>query len=1099
MGIFDSLGSWIKKKINDVNNIVAHSSSGGSSSKNEAPASNRSAGGASFVGRPKINKLVDLGKKDAVKAKDLSSDLPETNDLTSKLSAALQDKLQEVEDTKEERHSGVGPSYLKLNDAEYLKGKAMDEAARLGGKDFFIDSDDESQAETPKKEISSISPQKISLDEAKDLSSEVEQDQQGPSINMVDYLKAKAADPGESDEEEILEVPKADEVVANAPTNMLDKFEALRNLPVTELEEETGKYPDANDLINNVSSKIDMLHNLPISEVQEDVDTAPEAEDLFDLKKYSHIEESPEDRMVRLALDRDVDPEITQAALEHLKSYAPSVDMTDDDIFPVTQEAPKDKIDLSFLKDLPDNLKNVSTSKTGVDKTINNDELDDALEAAKESSDPLMYLKSIIDKDLDSADDKSTKVSDLLQDATDVDEPYKDFSSKLGSDNPRTIDDLYEDTSSTLFDVDPERNKNLEAAFQKQNKDNGYENTDPFQTKGSWMDLLKEGLGKKSDAFDVGQDATGDVLLRMGNDNVRDDLAELYGEGSDLENEAVSRRRETAVDDGSPDKENRTSMYMTKDQAKWYADNGYYGDVTSEDLDSLPDETILDKSIEAKERGFTGIWSPDEDARLHYLNESTLAMPSNVGAELADFRDSHSPYTMSYTDEEGNSYTVKGKDIEGYPITDKLLGEDTIKSVDEISPEDYDNGTLYEQIDSIPLDNGERLDVPEKYLFSHFVADTYDDPDILHFDLPETGDIYVQRNDVLVSGLAKTNNAADASIWAPNITVGEQTLPYDVFLEFAQGASEESPNIDYDFGPMNINKPKHFLGNLLDKEASSTGTEHTKLNKEDLLPNMVDIAASSSPYFLPQTSIPYALSNAYKSLAGIDPHQAKRKGANGPVVIMPRMSKEDEAQDIEDNNRRIKESSLAEALMPLTEYGLGRIGPGHLGDRIFDLGSKTGKPGIIPAKLGRYSFLPATSWMTGTLGEGAEEIGGNVFEEMAGQGLDSWYGNPLLDEDGNPIMVGGTEKKDPNTSAEDRWANFWEDAPEAFAGGALLGGAFGVPSIPSTIRDTLGLAVENKERKNRGMKPRKMVRAEDVELPAEMQKRYDDAKNEGSK
>ena len=140
--------------------------------------------------------------------------------------------------------------------------------------------------------------------------------------------------------------------------------------------------------------------------------------------------------------------------------------------------------------------------------------------------------------------------------------------------------------------------------------------------------------------------------------------------------------------------------------------------------------------------------------------------------------------------------------------------------------------------------------------------------------------------------------------------------------------------------------------------------------------------------------------------------------------------------------------------MPLTEFGLGNIGKSAL---------KMAKP--VKKWLEKH---PVADYVTGTVGEGIEEIPGNVMEEATNSGFTkSWYEDYLRDDDGNILRdtVGNPLKAqtdnrflDINTGGGDdgvvdgnRAGNFADDAPGAFEGGALLGGVLGLPGLASGV------------------------------------------------
>ena len=173
--------------------------------------------------------------------------------------------------------------------------------------------------------------------------------------------------------------------------------------------------------------------------------------------------------------------------------------------------------------------------------------------------------------------------------------------------------------------------------------------------------------------------------------------------------------------------------------------------------------------------------------------------------------------------------------------------------------------------------------------------------------------------------------------------------------------------------------------------------------------------------------------------------------------------------------------------MPLTEELAGPLSGHSLVEKIPALSKFSGKLGELPKTAGIGRLLGTAG--LGAVGEGAEELVGNVFDELSGQGM-SAFGNPttpdgerLLDDAGNPVRdADGNYKfvdangepirlmsdevghvyKDSSTPFPERLRNYLDpsDLVNAFAGGALVDTVMQGPGVllrtPGAIRNTMG-------------------------------------------
>lgn len=282
-------------------------------------------------------------------------------------------------------------------------------------------------------------------------------------------------------------------------------------------------------------------------------------------------------------------------------------------------------------------------------------------------------------------------------------------------------------------------------------------------------------------------------------------------------------------------------------------------------------------------------------------------------------------------------------------------------------------------------------------------------------------------------------------------------------------------NVAYDYTLMN--KPRTLMksgGQLLNEDYS--------LNWDDVLPGSIDMTLGSLPISFEQIAWPYSITQALsKSASGLE--------ANGydsftdSDVAMSGKIDEDTGKFTNTASDVDKIAAVTgNTLVPLTENIAGNV---------------SGRS-LIPALSGDIPMNPTMrqlgkAWLLGNLGEGIEEIPGNLFDELTSY-ADKAYGMPIDPDTGEPLVVRKTpfgplepvkkangsykfvdkrtgepetEKydsmghiyKDPNTSFADRAQNFLNgpDILNALAGGYSVGSWMSAPNlmlVPSAIRNT---------------------------------------------
>jgi len=211
-----------------------------------------------------------------------------------------------------------------------------------------------------------------------------------------------------------------------------------------------------------------------------------------------------------------------------------------------------------------------------------------------------------------------------------------------------------------------------------------------------------------------------------------------------------------------------------------------------------------------------------------------------------------------------------------------------------------------------------------------------------------------------------------------------------------------------------------------------------------LAPATADLLLGSAPLFFKSTAWPMAASNAVTAAQGLDPRHYDP--INGTYMRLAGKDP-DTGEDLM-NGERYLSNIILSGLVPATEHIAGFIGGsgGVLGKPLQNLLQKRGAPGSIRAGVD-------------ILGEGAEEVVANLWENYQMQGLKNWFADNLYqkDEEGNVVVdpitkeplvkldTSGHEMYDPNTAPVKRFLNALAEVPENLIAGSYLGGGLGAP------------------------------------------------------
>ena len=461
-----------------------------------------------------------------------------------------------------------------------------------------------------------------------------------------------------------------------------------------------------------------------------------------------------------------------------------------------------------------------------------------------------------------------------------------------------------------------------------------------------------------------------------------------------------------AIDDGRS-ASSREALFMTGEQyLKYRNDFGLPG----RDVDKIDPNKIYSKQDEQDQYGFIPYITSDESlSRFH--DEAAPHALSNVFNHLANARRENTDFEVDFDGQkmsgknliqQGNLWWQRnvGKSQEAEAITDQSKIDENSVPYTYVLTDSAGN----EVVAKSPLVNAYMDEEGHPIM-------VFEDGDVWTFD---------DQEDVDRSLGERPSQEGDYTAYWKNL---EPLKLDDGTIIRADKAEELLNNNNWenyaDYGPNNFNKPY-----IEDPFAEGA-----------FLPWITDVALGSVPYFFKPTAAAQGLGNAAASYTGFNP--GYQDYLNGTYSML---------SDAPTREQQVS-ATLGSLAMPITEHLWGNIGSNFIS-----------KPLMKALKVNEADINPLIRFGLGSVGEGLEEIPGNIVEPLQqGSGLSGWYANDMyLDENGNLTTEDTGRKaydsqghaiKNTDTDIVSRFRNFGEDIPLAFIGGATLGGTLGAPAI----------------------------------------------------
>lgn len=561
-------------------------------------------------------------------------------------------------------------------------------------------------------------------------------------------------------------------------------------------------------------------------------------------------------------------------------------------------------------------------------------------------------------------------------------------------------------------------------------------------------------------------------------ENIRNDmkaagLDDDWQHSSDELSDAWKQHQEESIDDGTMSYSNLTSNWVTGKQLKAQVAAGLTP-LYDMDLDDVDDNRVYSKRDLQLNNGYTP-YLPDGASMQNLVEQNAMGMPSKIESAIANSRENMTSYDMTVDDQ-----TVNSKDFDRNKAYKWLTDPSTMN---EYTWTNRDGFVWYPNTDQFAIaDDGNIMVGEENPETEEFVLGKITGagrPGFLLADgTPITFDDVDEMNAFIASydNFQRTKSGDEWTVYQPSYTLPSgQQLTYDQVARLYNDTQDDLPEkgdgkaydgrygVSYDFGPLNIGKPKELI------EAQDNIIDHYFNPMADAVPSFWDLASTSVPYIADEIAYPMALSDAYMMSINVDPWRTKVDGSMQKAAddlseetkdaLRAQGIDPDQFQDYRTGDMGA-ERAAAYALTPLSEAIFGDNPAKEYGERGFTKllnNTKFGKNPLLKAGLN-------------IIGEGLEEIPGNIFEEGTTSGLSrSWFGDylkgedgkELTDESGNRLISQDKDITSKFNHPEQLWQgedkskdsrSFWDDAQDSFFGGAALGGGFTLPKTAMDIK-----------------------------------------------
>ena len=522
------------------------------------------------------------------------------------------------------------------------------------------------------------------------------------------------------------------------------------------------------------------------------------------------------------------------------------------------------------------------------------------------------------------------------------------------------------------------------------------------------------------------------------------------------------------IDDGANDEEHRMANKITNEELlrQVESEQVHISPTLKKEIERDDSDTVYYKS-DLTRRGAKGLKYNLAGAIL----DDVATMPNTIQNTVRDARENITSYDVNIDGTQLNS-----KDIENADLNDqvKSIQDEYIENPKVYLPEadywydpnnrivPYNGGLGYLNEDGdcvVTLMDGTEL------IFSGNENESPSDEAkrIMKYDLEDVMNNTASSNNTWVKGYA-----------TKPVYVGDKEITYDqayrllvdmATMDSGGGGYRSDPGITYNFHLGNVAKPA---------AAYDDDDQWTKMTA-DAIPYFVDIFTGSAP-IMAESSLrasknpilttlgylaPFSNSTGYVAASGLNPYGNRKGGYKKSVGDLTDEVKESLRNqgidpDVYQRNRKntIPQQAFANYALSTTEDLWGGVGKSALAKPLKKAGNAIADKSRTARKVGKkLDTSRIYQTVKGGIGEGLEEIPGNIAEEATRSGLTSWYGDYLRDENGNLLADrSGNLLKEQNPS-EGVAARFWEDAPESFWAGAMLGVPFSFLGSKRVVND----------------------------------------------